>query len=349
MCRCVPAENAAGEVYSRWVADFFGDCVYSDRELLSVYVALLSIVCWSCAQLPQIITIARTGVCEGLNLTFMLNWLQGDAASLLGAILTKQLPTQILTALYFVVMDVVIILQFMYYPSIEDLNAAPDEKLPKPPDLTVDDYDATMELSKSQRGRLDEQEDTTYVAAEDATAGTAVNNNNNTRAAGLTLPALFIGMVLLSSHLPCLSAFQFDGVVVFSGNTKALPPNTEEPICGAYEDVADWQLKCGVGLGWYSMLVYLVSRIPQIIQNYRSKSVKGLAAAMFIFAVLGNVLYSLAIVLRADSWEMFDPKIPWLIGSLGTSMFDITVLVQFGLYHDTTASPYETAPLVKRK
>lgn len=46
-------------------------------------------------------------------------------------------------------------------------------------------------------------------------------------------------------------------------------------------------------MGWTSAVLYVGSRIPQILKNWNNKSTEGLSFAMFICAVLGNVLFTL--------------------------------------------------------
>ena len=44
-------------------------------------------------------------------------------------------------------------------------------------------------------------------------------------------------------------------------------------------------------LGYASALLYCVSRVPQIMHNFRNESVEGLSLWMFVFSVAGNVTY----------------------------------------------------------
>lgn len=46
-------------------------------------------------------------------------------------------------------------------------------------------------------------------------------------------------------------------------------------------------------MGWASAILYVASRIPQIVKNYREKSTDGLSLAMFSCAVMGNVFFTL--------------------------------------------------------
>ncbi|KAF5373865.1 hypothetical protein D9758_000611 [Tetrapyrgos nigripes] len=90
---------------------------------------------------------------------------------------------------------------------------------------------------------------------------------------------------------------------------------------------------------WLCTTLYLTSRLPQIWKNYVRKSVEGLSIYLFIFAFLGNVFYVASIL---TSPEMFLPQpasgnfiresIPYLLGSGGTLMFDLTIVTQAYLY-----------------
>lgn len=45
-------------------------------------------------------------------------------------------------------------------------------------------------------------------------------------------------------------------------------------------------------MGWTSAVLYVGSRIPQILKNWKNKSTEGLSFAMFTCAVLGNVFFT---------------------------------------------------------
>ena len=54
-------------------------------------------------------------------------------------------------------------------------------------------------------------------------------------------------------------------------------------------------------------------------------SVDGLSVHMFILSVLGNVTYGLGILLYSVDGIFLLQKLPWLVGSLGTMVFDVIV------------------------
>lgn len=88
----------------------------------------------------------------------------------------------------------------------------------------------------------------------------------------------------------------------------------------------------GTVFGWISAVGYILSRIPQILENYERKSTEAISLGMFVIAVFGNTTYSLSIILYNDSWEELQPALPWLVGSLGTICFDFTINFQYFYY-----------------
>ncbi|KAI0831310.1 PQ loop repeat-domain-containing protein [Trametes gibbosa] len=90
---------------------------------------------------------------------------------------------------------------------------------------------------------------------------------------------------------------------------------------------------------WICTTLYLTSRLPQIWKNYARKSVEGLSMFLFIFAFLGNFFY-VASILTSPNLLLPEPEasafmresIPYLLGSGGTLMFDVTIVTQSLIY-----------------
>ncbi|KAI0362104.1 hypothetical protein OH77DRAFT_1416318 [Trametes cingulata] len=105
-----------------------------------------------------------------------------------------------------------------------------------------------------------------------------------------------------------------------------IPPPTTEFIIGRIS-------------AWICTTLYLTSRLPQIWKNYVRKSVEGLSIYLFIFAFLGNFFY-VASILTSPNLQLPEPEatafiresIPYLLGSGGTLMFDVTIVAQSLLY-----------------
>lgn len=103
----------------------------------------------------------------------------------------------------------------------------------------------------------------------------------------------------------------------------------------------------GQAFGYLCAVLYLGSRLPQLLLNYRRKSTDGLNALFFLFACIGNLTYVLSIfafnpVCRhrhcrdgeasAIYGKYILVNLSWIIGSLGTLFLDAGVFVQFFLY-----------------
>ncbi|KAF8911005.1 PQ loop repeat-domain-containing protein [Gymnopilus junonius] len=90
---------------------------------------------------------------------------------------------------------------------------------------------------------------------------------------------------------------------------------------------------------WLCTTLYLTSRLPQIWKNYTRKSVEGLSMYLFIFAFLGNTFYASSILSSPrrflpppESTDYIRESIPYLLGSVGTLLFDITIVSQSFCY-----------------
>ncbi|OBZ75809.1 hypothetical protein A0H81_04301 [Grifola frondosa] len=90
---------------------------------------------------------------------------------------------------------------------------------------------------------------------------------------------------------------------------------------------------------WICTTLYLTSRLPQIWKNFVRKSVEGLSMYLFVFAFLGNLFYVASILTspnlsrgEAEASAFIKESIPYLLGSGGTLMFDVTIVTQSYLY-----------------
>ncbi|KIP08760.1 hypothetical protein PHLGIDRAFT_126828 [Phlebiopsis gigantea 11061_1 CR5-6] len=90
---------------------------------------------------------------------------------------------------------------------------------------------------------------------------------------------------------------------------------------------------------WICTTLYLTSRLPQIWKNYVRKSVDGLSMTLFVCAFMGNLLYVSSILTspklslpEKEAAAFLKESVPYLLGSGGTLMFDITIVTQSFLY-----------------
>jgi len=281
-CTCYP-EYKDGVGFDRFIAEDFGECLYSGREIASFYVGMSSLVFWIACQLPQFKKNYQKKSASALSKWFLLEWFLGDALNLCGALLTHQLTTQIATATLFIINDSLMIMQMAYYGFFYRPTQANDQDL---------------------RERLVLQ----HVAM-----------------AAVVVPvAAFVANNKLGTPT--------DNAFVTLGNFAYV--NDEIPSCEKASSGDNGMQDVGVIIGWVSALVYLNSRIPQILKNQKRKSVEGLSFLMFFCAVMGNTTYGLGVLLRDSSWKAIHKALPWLVGSLGTLLLDFTILLQFWYYSE---------------
>ncbi len=102
--------------------------------------------------------------------------------------------------------------------------------------------------------------------------------------------------------------------------------------CKSNKTMAPAAKTTGIVLGYISSLLYLNSRLPQIIKNFRRKSVAGLSWLMFFCAFMGNLTTVTAIFMRATTKADYESEAPFLPGNAGTLVFDLTIVIQYALY-----------------
>ncbi|KFQ31745.1 Lysosomal amino acid transporter 1, partial [Merops nubicus] len=101
---------------SLWVMEVFNECAQDGRDLASVTLGLVSILCFAAASFPQFYQACKTGIMDrALSVYFLLGWLGGDLLNLIGSFLANQLPLQVYTAVYYVLADLVMLSLYCYY------------------------------------------------------------------------------------------------------------------------------------------------------------------------------------------------------------------------------------------
>ncbi|XP_037540287.1 lysosomal amino acid transporter 1 homolog [Nematolebias whitei] len=101
---------------SKWVWNGLGECAQDGRDMASVFLGLLSIVCFLVSSFPQYYSSWKKGNMDSaLSIWFLLLWLGGDSCNLVGSYLADQLPLQKYTAVYYVCADLVMLGMYLYY------------------------------------------------------------------------------------------------------------------------------------------------------------------------------------------------------------------------------------------
>ncbi|XP_028850084.1 lysosomal amino acid transporter 1 homolog [Denticeps clupeoides] len=109
---------------SEWVWNGLGECAQDARDMASVVLGLLSIVCFMVSSMPQYYSSCRSGNMDrALSIWFLLLWLGGDSCNLVGSFLADQLPLQTYTAVYYVLADLLMLGMYTYYKARNQLRS----------------------------------------------------------------------------------------------------------------------------------------------------------------------------------------------------------------------------------
>lgn len=263
----------------------------------------------------------RNGSVEGLSIVFLAEWLAGDITNLVGCLLTQQVQTQLFTAIYFCVIDSFMVGQHLYYnpPWRKGKGSTTSINAMLLPILVV----AAMPV---------------VVSSLYGTNVLGGGGGDGLSAAGGNSPALggmaHHGRVLLSVDDMAASSLS-------SASLLATESSDDAHVIGVgghghtYNAKWAWATKNGmIGYvcGWISGILYFTSRIPQIKLNFRRKTCDGLNPVMFIMAVLGNLFYGCGVLMESVESVFIINHLPWLLGSVGTLVFDFTIIMQYWAY-----------------
>lgn len=331
-----------------------------DVEAISGICGSISIACWVVVFTPQIVENFRRGAADGLSLQFIIVWLAGDVFNILGAVLQDVLPTMIILAIYYTIADVVLLGQCFYYRGF----TWRDEVIPPPP----------KPKAKSRRNGEAAADERTALLAPATVPTMAVPNQDRGRRSS-DLPSwehLSPAVPLLSDVPPPkpapppptrlqTAAFNTLAVLMVCGagvcgwllSRGYSKDSSKEPTEGDGDDalvLSYW----GQIFGWLCAALYLGSRLPQLLLNFRRKSTEGVSMLFFLFACLGNLTYVMSIFAYEPECETPGQCRPgeaaniygrymlvnlsWLVGSAGTLFLDLAIFVQFFIYSRDDAS-----------
>ncbi|KAF2737335.1 PQ-loop-domain-containing protein [Polyplosphaeria fusca] len=292
------------------------------HEALSGVFGSISLASWIFLLVPQLVENYKQGSAEGISLAFLIVWFIGDITNLVGAIWAGLVPTVIALAIYFCFADLVLISQCLYYNFVNarktrrrstrsTLHDAAEEPL-------LGRRDSNIGLPGSHRRRSS------------ATSGRRRDSTTRNN----SLPSIVEGEPVHREWIK--NALSIIGVCVVGAAGWAIAWKT-----GVWQptptdnDSGDTDVALGAQiLGYASAVCYLGARIPQIIKNQRDRSCEGLSLLFFMLSLLGNATYGAGILFHSVEREYFLINLPWLIGSLGTMVEDVTIFIQFRIFGD---------------
>lgn len=338
-----------GYPYVEWMYNLMGQCVHSPLEQSSFYVGLGSLALYIVSGIPQVIENFMKGNADGLSPYTLAMFIIGDSSNLLGAILTRQLFTQILLAIYFVTIEVILISQFLFYKlkalwnkrkhkGQEQLHDEEDDKASSANtsaivSAAVDTHSCTsMTCTPLEEHNNDFLSDSEQQPHHENGLMNLKGNVNSTRTVSLlVLLMVFFYLMFTMNHssnnlnIPqqhneqqtgrrLLSTHE-DQITTKDHNSVQFPPVATEAIIG-------------YTIGFISTTCSIGSRIAQIIKNFM-KGTYGMNPLLFGCSVFGNILYSSSIFLFSVNGSFLLYKIPWLTSSLVNICLDSFIIAQY--------------------
>lgn len=327
---------------------------------------------------PQIIENWRRSSAEGLSVVFIIIWLLGDFFNIFGAVLQGVLPTMTILAVYYTLADIVLLLQCFWYKgfTLRDVvskpgdesnesgsSASEDEPLLSdrhqtngasyasvvanghsngnnlPPRISDADRRHSNHSQSSFRERF-LSIDGTHLSPATPLHGDA---NGQVHSAPRPTPQSTTQTILF--NLGTIILVIAAGVFGWWLSATQTMPSDDTPA-DTPDSTPDFNL-WGQIFGYICAALYLGSRIPQLLLNYRRKSTDGISMLFFLFACLGNLTYVLSIVVykprcrhercaEGEAGRIYGRYIAvnfsWLLGSFGTLILDACVFVQYFLY-----------------
>ncbi|KAI1197313.1 PQ loop repeat-domain-containing protein [Nemania serpens] len=307
-----------------------------DVEAISGICGSISIAAWVVVFSPQIIENFRRSSADGLSVQFIIAWLWGDIFNILGAVLQGVLPTMLILAVYYTIADIVLLGQCFYYRGFT--YGFDEARAPQPPahanghaagaptegTALLADYFADV---RERRGSgWSHLSPAVPMMPEPPTSPLPTPTKRQT----FLWNAVAVLMVCAAGAL---------GWFLSRGYARGKPAAPEDN----FPALDLW----GQIFGWLCAVLYLGSRLPQMLLNFRRKSTEGISMLFFLFACLGNLTYVLSIFAYdpachearcrpGEAGRIYGRYLlvnaSWLAGSLGTLFLDLGIFAQFFIY-----------------
>ncbi|KAL8727548.1 MAG: hypothetical protein Q9166_005953 [cf. Caloplaca sp. 2 TL-2023] len=346
-----------------------------DIDALSGICGSISIACWIVVFSPQIIENFRRHSADGLSLVFIIIWLLGDVFNILGAVLQGVIPTMTILAVYYTLADIVLLAQCFYYRGFTMSDAQPtsdeeaivEESTEQSP-LLAHESAAARPTSRPSAAYADRQRRSSsfssfhsHLNQVDAThlspATPLIASSKPTADPPATSPSTstssFRTVLVNTAALVLVCAAGVLGWFLSTRSSHSRTPHDTSPIFRSASEEIRFDL-WGQIFGYLCAALYLGSRVPQLLLNYRRKSTEGVSMLFFLFACIGNLTYVLsifayepvcaelgreygAIQCEQGEWNSEYRKYilvntSWLIGSAGTLLLDLLIFAQFWIY-----------------
>ncbi|KAL8920364.1 MAG: hypothetical protein Q9172_004530 [Xanthocarpia lactea] len=346
-----------------------------DIEALSGICGSISIACWVVVFSPQIIENFRRHSADGLSLIFIVIWLAGDIFNILGAVLQGVIPTMTILAIYYTLADIVLLGQCFYYRGFvlsdaqptSDEEAIVDEATEDSP-LLARDSTATRPIARPSAADADRnrrsssfssfhshlnQVDAAHLSPATPLIASSKPTVDPPAASASTSAATLRTFLLDTIALILVCAAGVLGWFLSTRSSQGQQSHDTSPISATESEALHFDL-WGQIFGYLCAALYLGSRVPQLLLNYRRKSTEGVSMLFFLFACVGNLTYVMSIFAYEPACAKLEREYgtiqcekgewkseyqryvlvntSWLVGSAGTLLLDMMIFAQFWIY-----------------
>lgn len=289
-----------------------------NSQTVSGITGSISIACWIIVFVPQIYENFYRKSAEGLSLLFVVLWLAGDIFNLLGAMMQHLLPTMIILAAYYTVADIILLIQCLFYGQdgpVDPVHLSPANPI---------NENVLQDVFHERQPLLHENHHhTPYVeAGSDNSEDFESAEGNKPSECGYQsymINTLIVASVIVAGFLSWYISYIKN-------------PDQAEPKPNLH---MNWLAQ---SFGYLSAVLYLGSRVPQILLNFKRKSCEGISFLFFLFACLGNTTFIISVLSISMSPRYLLVNASWLIGSSGTLIMDFIIFIQFFVYNSSTDS-----------
>jgi uncharacterized protein with PQ loop repeat len=339
-----------------------------DIDALSGICGSISIACWVVVFSPQIIENFRRASTDGLSVVFIIIWLAGDVFNILGLMLQGgTLATMLILAVYYTLADIVLLGQVFYY---RGFTLSDEIKKPEESHNTVSSGETQPLLSNDQGNEHLHPDSPERRGSSISALRKHISNIDGTHLSPATplidapdpktLPA--VQSIKPTSTLQALLFNSFAILIVIAAGvlgwyfTQSSHRRKHRHVKGSEPEPLEFDL-WGQIFGYLCAILYLGSRVPQLLLNYRRKSTEGVSLLFFLFACIGNLTYDMSIfayspICRSpghcaagEANAIYARYIlinaSWIAGSLGTLALDLAIFCQFFLYMKKDGSDEE--------
>jgi len=244
-------------------------------------------------QVPQLIENYKQGSAAGVSLAFLVVWMVGDITNLIGAVWAELVPTVIALAIYFCFADTILILQCVYYNTINarrekkrlerQENGAVTEEDPLIATSNGTDEEAVQNFGLPGSRRRSSASRKSKSGTSNRTEALAGILEDEPAPHGWLRNTVSVILIILAGTAGWAIAWK-------AGAWKPTPiadPSTDK----------DMPLGAEI-LGYASAILYLGARLPQIAKNYKEKSCEGLSLLFFVLSIVGNLTYGAGVSKR---------------------------------------------------